>query len=249
MDFTIVENLRHGDNHCILVLQAQESLPEIHPGQFMMLRIEASPIFLRRPFSILDADRDKNVVAILIKKAGRGSAALFNYVSGDRLNAILPLGKGFTTPRLHTDRVLLVAGGTGVAPLYFLATKLNKRPDFLVGARTFKDIPFVDKLKDVATVHLATEQEDRGFQGLVTEHPILEAQFDRVYACGPRAMLKNLADRIKNRIPFVEFSLENKMACGIGVCLCCAEKLKDGTNVRVCKEGPVFNMKELPWCH
>jgi dihydroorotate dehydrogenase electron transfer subunit len=237
----------------MLVLEGGKNLPKMEAGQFMMVRIDKSTkTFLRRPFSILCADHSKGVITILVRKAGAGSASLFDYSSGDTLNAIIPLGTGFTLPEAGSrERILVVGGGVGIAPLFFLAGILIGKGlsvDFLAGAKTGKDILLADRLSAITELHIATEDGSEGYKGLVTNHPLLEREYDRLYACGPRAMLQALIKHVGRKIPFCEVSLENMMACGVGACLCCTEKLSEGRNACVCKEGPVFNVKELPWC-
>jgi dihydroorotate dehydrogenase electron transfer subunit len=254
IQFEVSECIELSVGSYVVILEAEDTLPKIKPGQFIMLRIKNQSVFLRRPFAILDVDYKRREISLSVIVRGHASFGLTKYNRGDELMGTLPLGNGFTMPGKKVNRILLAGGGSGAAPLYFLAQEVAKLKrknkihiDLLVGAKEYEDILPPDDFKEIATVHIASEEDDRWFKGLMTEHPVLEEQFDCVYGCGSRGMLQALGARVKDKVPFVEFSIENKMACGVGVCLCCTEKLKDGTNARVCKEGPVFNIKDLSW--
>jgi dihydroorotate dehydrogenase electron transfer subunit len=251
LDLTVTQNLRLGEHHGLLELTADETLPHMRPGQFVMLRIDKSPhTFLRRPLSIHFVDTSANTVRLLVRRAGEGTERLLGYAIGERINVLLPLGNGFTLPETATERILLVGGGVGVAPLFFLADSLLKRgcrSDILTGARTTAELLLTDSFRRFGNLHIATDDGSCGHHGHVDTHPILRTPFDRLYACGPKPMLVALAALIGRKIPFCEVSLENTMACGLGACLCCVEKLDDGHNACVCTEGPVFNLNQLPW--
>ncbi|MDR2791232.1 MAG: dihydroorotate dehydrogenase electron transfer subunit [Tannerellaceae bacterium] len=251
LDLTVTENLRLGEHHGRLELTADEPLPEMRPGQFIMLRIDKSPhTFLRRPISIHFVDTRANTLRLLVRRTGEGTEHLFRYAVGERINALLPLGNGFTLPEATAERILLVGGGVGIAPLLFLADTLLKRgcrPDILMGAQTTAELLQTDTLRRTGNLHIATDDGSYGHHGRLDTHSILRAPFDRLYACGPKPMLVSLVALVGGKIPFCEVSLENTMACGLGACLCCVEKLADGHNACVCTEGPVFNVNQLPW--
>ena len=227
------------------------SLPEMRPGQFAQLRIDDSKeTFLRRPISIHHVDFEQNEIAFLIQKVGRGTASLWEKRPGTTLNAILPLGKGFTMPRSPKQRVLLVGGGVGIAPLLFMGEEMRKmgtQPTFLLGARTKSDLLRLDAYRACGTVYVTTEDGSEGEKGFVTQHSILQREkFDSIAVCGPKPMMMAMASYAKQTGTVCEVSLENVMACGLGACLCCVEETKDG-NVCVCKEGPVFDVEKLKW--
>lgn len=226
-------------------------LPEMCPGQFAQLRIDDSKeTFLRRPISIHHADFERNEIAFLIQKVGKGTASLWLKRPGSTLNAILPLGKGFTMPKSPKQRVLLVGGGVGIAPLLFMGEEMQRmgaRPTFLLGARSKSDLLLLDKYRACGTVYVTTEDGSEGEKGFVTQHSILQQEmFDNIAVCGPKPMMMAMASYAKQTGTVCEVSLENMMACGLGACLCCVEETKDG-NVCVCKEGPVFNVEKLKW--
>ena len=165
---------------------------------------------------------------------------------GEILNVVLPLGNGFT---MQKQRQLLVGGGVGVAPLLYLGRKLKEmgvEPTFLLGARSAKDLLMTDDFKAVGRVYVTTEDGSEGEKGFVTDHTIWDKEmFELISTCGPAPMMKAVARKAKEKGIRCEVSLENKMACGVGACLCCVEKVKDKGNVCVCTEGPVFDAEQL----
>ncbi len=224
-------------------------LPEMLPGQFVEVGVETPGVLLRRPISINDVDYEANTLTLLVRNAGRGTSALMDMKSGDRINLLLPLGKGFSTEAPQGAKLLLIGGGVGVAPLLYLGKVLKSEgfaPEFLLGARTAADLLSLDEFKNVGTVHVCTEDGSDGVEGFVTAHPCLSESYHRYYCCGPAPMMKAVAAVARSNGTDCEVSLENMMACGLGACLCCVEKTVKG-NVCVCTEGPVFNTNELTW--
>ena len=226
-------------------------LPEMQPGQFAQLRIdESKETFLRRPISLHCVDYQRNEVGFLVQKVGKGTASLWEKRPGSTLNAILPLGKGFTMPKSPKQKVLLVGGGVGIAPLLFMGTEMQKmgaNPTFLLGARSKSDLLRLDAYRACGDVYVTTEDGSEGEKGFVTQHSILQREkFENIAVCGPKPMMLAMTCYAKQAGIPCEVSLENMMACGLGACLCCVEDTKDG-NVCVCKEGPVFNVEKLKW--
>lgn len=226
-------------------------LPPMMPGQFAQLRVDGSKeTFLRRPISINFVDMKLNQIWFLVQLVGAGSRALGRLREGDTLNALLPLGNGFSMPVSAEKKHLLVGGGVGTAPLLYLGAQMNlmgMRPTFLLGARTKDMLLQLEDFERVGDVYVTTEDGSAGEKGFVTQHSILFKQhFDRISVCGPSPMMKAVARFARaNSVP-CEVSLENMMACGLGACLCCVEKTVKG-NVCVCTEGPVFDINELTW--
>ena len=169
---------------------------------------------------------------------------------GDFLNCVIPLGNGFTMPSSPQEHPLLVGGGVGVAPLLYMGDCLRQmgcQPTFLLGARSEKDLLEREYFERIGRVFVTTEDGSCGEKGFVTNHSILEKEhFDRIYTCGPKPMMMAVGKYAKQNQIFCEVSLENKMACGLGACLCCVEKTTEG-NICVCTEGPVLNIFKLLW--
>ena len=226
-------------------------LPAMCPGQFAQLRMdESKDTFLRRPISLHCVNHERNEVGFLVQKVGSGTASLWAKRPGSVLNAILPLGKGFTMPTSAKQSVLLVGGGVGVAPLLFMGEEMQRmgiRPTFLLGARSKADLIRLDAYRACGDVYVTTEDGSEGEKGFVTQHSILQREsFDSIAVCGPKPMMMAVASYAKRTGTPCQVSLENMMACGLGACLCCVEETTDG-NVCVCKEGPVFDVEKLKW--
>lgn len=254
MDMTVVENSALGSSYALLKLVPADGskLPDIAPGQFVQVEVKDSKTtFLRRPISVNFVDYDRNQLWLLIRKAGEGTRHLADAAEGSSVNIILPLGKGFTIPEPDSrKRLLLVGGGVGVAPLLYLGKKikdLGMQPEFLLGARTASDLLMLDSFAEIGEVHISTEDGSMGQKGLVTTNSTFDDSYDIVYCCGPMPMMKAVAAIAATKTGECQVSLENKMACGLGACLCCVEKNNEGHNVCVCTEGPVFKTSELPW--
>ena len=249
-DFTISENRRLNKDIFVLELYGNNYLPELKPGQFVQARIDESPeTFLRRPLSIHDVDYERNALKLLVQIAGKGTEKLSRLKEGESLNIIYPLGNSFSLPS-EDEHILLAGGGCGVAPLLFLGKYLKSkgfRPEILLGFRNSERVIEIDEYLSIGPVHLTTEDGSKGEKGFVTEHSVLKNDhFDRIYCCGPHSMMRAIGGYcLKNDIT-CEVSLENLMACGIGVCLCCVVDTVKG-NLCTCTDGPVFNIKELKW--
>lgn len=249
-DFRLIENIRFNDNYSLLRLKTADgsSLPEILPGQFVQVAIETPGVFLRRPISINNVE-SADTLSLLVRRAGNGTEWLVGLETGHIINLLLPLGNGFSTSVSPDERVLLVGGGVGVAPLLYLGKYLKSKgicPEYLVGARSRSDLLQIEMLEGIGNVHACTEDGTQGVNGFVTAHPVLNEKVNRIFCCGPAPMMKAVAAIARERGIDCEVSLENMMACGLGACLCCVEKTVKG-NVCVCTEGPVFNINQLTW--
>ena len=251
LDLTVTENVRLHANYVLLKLTSPSPLPDMLPGQFAEIRVDGSPTtFLRRPISINYVDRQRNEVWFLIQLIGDGTRQLGEAKAGDRVNVVLPLGNGFTMPEKASDKLLLVGGGVGTAPMLYLGEQLAKngsKPTFLLGARSDKDLLQLEQFAAYGDVYTTTEDGSYGEKGYVTQHSILnKVQFEQIYTCGPKPMMMAVAKYAQSKDIACEVSLENTMACGIGACLCCVENTTEG-HLCVCKEGPVFNINKLLW--
>ena len=248
----VVSSVDHiNDKYVLLKLTHSEVLPKMLPGQFVEIRVDGSPrTFLRRPISINFVDYQANELWLLVAAVGDGTRALAGLKAGDKLNCVLPLGNSFTLPGNKSAKVLLVGGGVGVAPLLYFGKVLNDngiRPVFLLGARSAKDLLLLDEFRKYGEVCVTTEDGSAGEKGFVTNHSVLQrVKFDQISVCGPKPMMQAVARYAHAEDVFCEVSLENKMACGVGACLCCVEGTKKG-NLCVCKDGPVFNINDLSW--
>jgi dihydroorotate dehydrogenase electron transfer subunit len=251
LDLTVKSLERIHERYVLIRLTDDKPLPEMQPGQFVEIRVDGSPTtFLRRPISINFVDKAQNELWLLVAAIGDGTRRLAQLQAGDTLNCLLPLGHGFTMPASKNERILLVGGGVGVAPLLYMGAAMQQmgcEPTFLLGARTAKDLLMLDIFKRYGCVCVTTEDGSEGEKGFVTNHSLLQKdQFTRIATCGPTPMMKAVARYARQSETDCEVSLENLMACGLGACLCCVEKTTEG-NLCVCKEGPVFNIRKLLW--
>ena len=250
-DLTVQSVERIHERYVLIKLTDDKPLPEMLPGQFVEIRVGGSPsTFLRRPISINFVDTEANVLWLLVAVVGDGTRRLAQLQAGEKLNCLLPLGNGFTMPQKKEERILLVGGGVGVAPLLYMGAQMALKgcePTFLLGARTAKDLLMLDIFRKYGRVYVTTEDGSEGEKGFVTNHSLLQKElFDRIATCGPTPMMKAVARYARQANTACEVSLENLMACGLGACLCCVEKTTEG-NLCVCKDGPVFDTKRLLW--
>lgn len=254
LDLRVKTSERLNEKLMFLSLESLEgNLPETLPGQFVEIQTDTqhegmpTPL-LRRPISIHYAD--KHELWLLVAVIGTGTRQLANLKVGDTVNCLFPLGNGFTLPQHEGEKILLVGGGVGIAPLLYLGreiTKMGGEATFLLGARTKDDLPPLDAYRECGRVLITTEDGSEGEKGFVTNHSVLQDErFERISVCGPKPMMKAVANYARTVGTSCEVSLENKMACGLGACLCCVEDTKDG-NICVCKEGPVINIERLNW--
>jgi dihydroorotate dehydrogenase electron transfer subunit len=232
------------------------------PGQFLHLRLgEDNGVLLRRPLSIFSRDPGRGAAGILYQRVGRGTQILSGMKPGEDVDILGPLGRAFDLPPERKTAVL-VAGGLGVAPLFFLAQDLICRGvsvRFLLGARCKDLLLCVSELRAMGVrLNISTDDGSEGFHGLVTEllgNVLAEERFDPfscgIYATGPEPMMKKAAFQARRYGLAAQFSLERHMACGLGACLGCVVRCRDeqGAPVyrRVCTDGPVFGLEELPW--
>lgn len=248
MDMMVKRNTVASASCRLLVLTPVDGeLPEIYPGQFVEVGVEAPGVFLRRPISVCNVVG--NELWLLVRNAGKATERLCGMATGAVVNVVLPLGKGFTLPE-RGSRVLLVGGGVGIAPMLYFARKLSESGvavSVLEASKTKDDLMLIDELGQVCQVLVSTDDGSEGVKGYAASHPALREKWDLVACCGPLMMMKTVASVCREAGNDCEVSLENLMACGLGACLCCVESTVDQGNVCVCKEGPVFNINVLKW--
>ena len=248
-DFRLIEK-KEWAKSTYLLLQSDEPLEEIKAGQFVQVRVDdAQHTYLRRPISIHDVDYKNRTITLLVQRVGEGSNKIADTELNDTLNIIYPLGNGFTIPEKNQNAIL-VGGGIGIAPLYYLGKMLKDKgiePQFLLGGRSKSDLIMLEDFEAVGKVYITTNDGSLGEDGFVTQHSIWkEKKFDMIYTCGPKPMMMALTKMARENNIDCEVSLENLMACGLGACLCCVENTIEG-HVCVCKEGPVININKLLW--
>jgi dihydroorotate dehydrogenase electron transfer subunit len=260
----VAANAPAGRRYLRMALAAPEIAARAEPGQFVNLRVTRGldPL-LGRPFSVLFADRGAGTVEILYKPAGRGTAMLAEVRPGERLGLVGPLGRGFAVAS-DVEVHVAVGGGTGLAPVYFLAARLaaaGAEAHLLFGFRDCSfGLPEELMSRAGARLHLASDAGEAGcHRGTAVD--LLRAVLDgelagrraAVYAAGPAIMMKLAFEEAARRALPCQASLEAHMACGLSVCRGCLVAVKgtapDGAPLRrpVCTYGPVFQAAEVDW--
>ena len=211
------------------------------PGKFVEVSLPG--FFLRRPFSVCGVEGDELTLAV--KLAGRGTQALHELPAGAQLEVLTGLGRGFDLAR-SGGAPLLLGGGSGVAPMLYLARELSKlgtRPAAALGFGTAAECCFEREFRELCSdLRVFTQDGSRGERGLVTQ-ALERGGYSFVYACGPLPMLRAVDEG--SAAPG-QFSLEARMGCGFGACMGCTVETKNGPR-RVCRDGPVFGLGEVRW--
>ncbi|MBQ1900614.1 MAG: dihydroorotate dehydrogenase electron transfer subunit [Erysipelotrichaceae bacterium] len=233
------ENKKIALNTYRMVLKGDD-MKQLKPGQFVNVKLE--PFFLRRPISICDVKEDE--LTLIYKAVGEGTKMMSELKEG-KLDLLIGLGNGYDLSK-SGERPLLIGGGVGVPPLYYLAKKLReqgKEVSVILGFNKkdeiFMEKEFIDLGCRVLVTTADGSYETKGFVSDVMD----EVEYSYFYTCGPLPMLKAVNNRAESE---GEFSFEERMGCGFGACMGCSIKVKDGYK-RVCKEGPVFERKEILW--
>lgn len=249
----VVSNCEIGSGLFALTMEAPVLCVQAKPGQFVHITCGTGNL-LRRPISICDVKEDHMTIVFQVK--GEGTAWLSKCRAGDTLDVLGTLGHGFDLQILGR-RPVFIGGGIGVPPMLMTmrAAKNNgSKPEAILGFRNRNAVILEDAFRAIGETHICTDDGSYGVPGFVTDVLKLHAQeFTAVCACGPKPMLKAVAQIAEQQGIPCQVSMEERMGCGIGACLVCAceLKLKDGQQgVRyghVCKDGPVFDSKEVVW--
>ncbi|MDD5593978.1 MAG: dihydroorotate dehydrogenase electron transfer subunit [Candidatus Margulisbacteria bacterium] len=253
----IQDHQKVGPRHFKLTLLSQYIASHAQPGQFVNVRCsDGSDPLLRRPISLHRINPEHGVFELLYEVVGKGTEMLTKYFVGEELDVLGPLGNGFSVDpkkKIH----LMVGGGMGIAPLRALGESIKGGARYVfLGAKTKEALVCGEKCGEIADqIALATDDGTTGKKGLVSDILLdfIENQLTAynlpltaIYACGPRPMLKAIAEIAVQKKIDCQLSMEERMACGIGACKGCAIKTKDGFKM-VCKDGPVFDAKEIVW--
>lgn len=243
-----------GDAVLLTVSTPQFVVNQLEPGQFFNIACRFTGSFdplLRRPYSAYRTSRQDSSLTFLVRPFGRGSAWLAERLPGEPLNMLGPLGNAFSIPG-RAQRLLMVAGGVGVAPLVMLSDAAVKRGldvVFIMGAASADGLLPAAELASGIEYLVATDDGSRGHHGYSTDIVVEFARWaDVVYACGPEPMYQTLRSVIgplqTNGRPPVQVSVERGMACGLGACLGCVVETKRGM-IASCVKGPVFDLGEM----
>ena len=246
----IIHNKLIADNIYELLLESTENLNNAKPGQFLHICCsDGIDPLLRRPLSICDIN--ENQITIIYRSQGKGTSWLAKQVPGKKIDVLGPLGNGF--PIEQHETALLVGGGVGVPPLYFLGKelkKLNINVITLLGFQNKKDVFYEEKFSELGKTFVSTVDGSYGHHGyvtnLMTDQKI--GDWNSLFSCGPTPMLKALQGLLDSSHRPAFLSLEERMGCGLGACLACVCKPKDLSKnkyLKVCSDGPVFKMSEV----
>lgn len=219
---------------------------EARPGQFVQLKIPSGEFTLRRPLGIADLIDDR--LTMFYRLVGRGTKFLATVGEGATLDLIAPLGNGFNI--IDGEKILLVGGGVGLAPLLFSARSFSN-VDVLIGGKTASEAELWSREFDglVDEMFVTTDDGSAGVKGFVSDllpKVLSKKNYDAALVCGPPIMMKNVAALVLEKNIRCEVSMEGRMACGLGACLSCSIDTFDGRK-KVCKDGPIFDAREIIW--
>lgn len=240
--YEIVSNERVAQKTWKMILKGDTSAFTT-PGQFANIALEGK--YLRRPISVCDYDSE--TLTLLYDVVGSGTAQMSGMQSGEKLNLLTGLGNGFNT-KINCSKPVLIGGGIGVAPLLNLAKVLReagKEPAVVLGFNTAADIVLEKEFTDMGFKTIVTTADGSyGIKGFVTDALRGDDMvYDYFYACGPLPMMRALCKELPIN---GQLSLDERMACGFGICMCCSLETRGGAK-RICKDGPVFVKEELIW--
>ena len=211
-----------------------------NPGQFVNLKL--SGLYLRRPLSVCNLEGD--TLTLIYKTVGIGTETLSRMLPGQTLPVLTGLGNGYDTA-LSGDRPLLLGGGVGVPPLYYLARLLcaeGKQVSVVLGFNRASEVFYENEFRALgASVTVTTVDGSYGRKGFVTD--ALPENYSYFYTCGPEPMLKAV---FAKTVTSGSFSFEKRMGCGFGACMGCSCRTITG-NKRICREGPVLQKEEILW--
>ena len=242
--YTIVKNERIAEGIYRMVF-AGDASAITRPGQLINIKLDA--LYLRRPFSVCDWQRDEagDRITIIYKTVGVGTDYMATLKPGVELDVLTGLGNGFDTTK-SGEAPLVVGGGVGTPPLYALCKQLvkeQKKPSVVLGFNTKNDVFYEEEFAALGIpVTIVTMDGSHGCKGLVTDACRADDN-SYLFACGPLKMLEALCCKLPLQ---GQISLEERMGCGFGACMGCTINTKEGAR-RVCKDGPVFEREVLLW--
>jgi len=249
----IIEKAIIGDGAVYMVLNVGDMVRTSckGPGQFVHIKC-GEGLLLRRPISVCayKVGEPEDTLDIAFEIRGEGTEWLANREVGESLDVLGFLGHGFQME--EGGRYLLVGGGIGVPPMYGCAEAAAGKSQAILGFRNKDKAILVDKFEaQCESVQIATDDGSLGYHGyvdaLVKETLEKDKTFTAVLACGPKPMLRKVAEVAESLGVPCQVSMEERMGCGIGACLVCACDMNDGSRKHVCKDGPVFDSKEVNW--
>lgn len=237
-----------GDKDILYTFECPTIASKAKPGQFVEIKIRDGVYpFLRRPISIFDTDEKE--VKLLVRAVGAGTRIMETWDVGKEVDLLGPLGKGFQIDE-NTKKVLLIGGGIGVAPLHLLAkVLLEKGKNVSMIFLPKRDAVVMESMNDIIeTIDITYGENRKALSEILDSKLSCPSVFDTVYTCGPNAMMSNVVKRCMENKISCQVSMEERMGCGIGLCVGCVVPIKttDGFEYKkACKDGPVFLGEEV----
>lgn len=243
---TIISSKRIAKETYEMVLQNDYISSNATPGQFLHIAVTGHT--LRRPLSIAAVDKEANTLTILFKLIGSGTEDLAAYRVGEKLDVLGPAGNGFPVQfKEKESTVLLIGGGIGVPPIYYLGTKLKQLGydvHSIIGFQSKDYVFYEEKFQALGHTHVVTNDGSYGHKGFVTDILKEIPPFHRYYACGPLPMLKAVTTNLSDKDGYLSF--EERMGCGVGACFACVIPTDNEAGYKkICQDGPVFQAKEV----
>lgn len=248
-DMHILQNKQVAENTFEIKLTGRFVNTMKQPGQFLHIKVgDGTSHVLRRPLSI--ANVDHHIVTVIYKIVGHGTKWLSQRQPGEIVDVLGPRGNGFPIDKVQDEHIVLIGGGVGVPPLYYLGRKLVEQGNTvtsILGFQNISQIFYEDEFRQLGETMITTDDGSYGYKGRVTELlNELDSSVSRFYSCGPKPMLKGVSDSFQ--IPGY-ISLEERMGCGVGACFACVCEAKDPEDVKgyrkICQDGPVFPAGEV----
>ncbi|MFD2133061.1 dihydroorotate dehydrogenase electron transfer subunit [Pseudogracilibacillus auburnensis] len=229
-----------------MVLENEYISNHATPGQFLHIAITGHT--LRRPLSIAAVDSKARTVTILFKIIGSGTETLATYQVGETIDVLGPNGNGFPVQTGQKPAtVLLIGGGIGVPPIYFLGTQLKKfgiQVQSIIGFQSRDYVFYENEFQALGETFVVTNDGSYGYKGFVTDVLDKTSRFDRYYSCGPLPMLRAVSDNLRGNEGYLSF--EERMGCGVGACYACVIPTEDEAGYKkICQDGPVFRANEV----
>ena len=242
----VIQEQRQLTSNVFFMRLAGDTTGITRTGQFVQIALPG--FYLRRPISVCDWQAGENgTLDLIYKVVGHGTEAMSRMPAGQELDVLTGLGNGYDLTGSE-QKPLLIGGGVGVPPLYALCKALlaaGKKPHVILGFNTASEVFWKDEFEALGVpVTVTTADGSMGVKGFVTH--AMDGDFDYVYTCGPEPMFKAVYKVLDEKGLSGQFSFEERMACGFGVCMGCSCKTKYG-NKRICKDGPVLVKEEIIW--
>lgn len=229
-----------------MILENEYVSQSAKPGQFLHIHVLGHT--LRRPISIANIDPKQHTITVLFKVVGSGTKQLSECGPGMVIDALGPNGNGFNLENTPQSKILLIGGGIGVPPLYYLGKQLKEQGMEIIsilGFQTKASVFYEEEFKALGETYITTDDGSYGHRGFVTDIAKDIADIDCYYTCGPVPMLRAVTNVLEGQKGYI--SLEERMGCGVGACFACVIPSKTEPNgyKKICQDGPVFAANEV----